>query len=243
MDLKTLYEGNSTLLKNKQYLSTQDYVKPFVDRLSDYTHEFQCQAKLADQIAIKDGNGEPIYNKVLVNAKLSPINIEGHTFIKTLNLAYGLDVKVPVMKFYVGYEYDGILFAADSNLIHYQKLEPEYAANFDEVLPLLEKSKASITPKVIENMLTKQIFDSDKDAKYLGDWVKFALNNSIGTDYGIIKIGTGMAIDAYKNLDFTHGNLKGFEVYDAFASQVRDDEKDLTNRFEKTQLINKMLGL
>jgi hypothetical protein len=47
-----------------------------------------------------------------------------------------------------------------------------------------------------------------------------------------------------KDSDFyTEGKLSVSKVLQAFSSRVSEDQKDLNNRYEKIQLINKLLDL
>ena len=69
-DLKTLYTGKATIIKEKQYLSAQAYIKPFIERLDTYKAKYICQAKQADQLSYDGSNIDPVYNKVLITAIL-----------------------------------------------------------------------------------------------------------------------------------------------------------------------------
>ena len=52
IDLKLLLKGKETAIKKKQYLSTREYIEPFIDQLSKFTDNFICQAKLPDQVTM-----------------------------------------------------------------------------------------------------------------------------------------------------------------------------------------------
>ena len=52
IDLKTLLQGKATIIKGKEYFSTEAYVTPFLERMSKFTNDFRVQAKLPDQISI-----------------------------------------------------------------------------------------------------------------------------------------------------------------------------------------------
>ena len=43
--MNELLEGKSTIIKNKQFLSTKAYIEPFVDRMSAFTNDFKIQAE------------------------------------------------------------------------------------------------------------------------------------------------------------------------------------------------------
>ena len=80
-----LLKGKSTIIKGKEYLSTEAYVTPFLERMSKFTNDFQVQVKLPDQYTLtKNGdiNLEDItYNRVWVQAILpDEMNYPNHNF-------------------------------------------------------------------------------------------------------------------------------------------------------------------
>ena len=49
IDLNTLLQGKATIIKKKEYLPTEAYVTPFLERMSKYTNNFtnrQIRVKL-----------------------------------------------------------------------------------------------------------------------------------------------------------------------------------------------------
>ena len=74
LTIEQLMQGKATKIKNKEYLSTEAYVTPFLDRMSKLTDNFIINAKPADQISLTN-NGDinfedAIYNRVWIQGVL-----------------------------------------------------------------------------------------------------------------------------------------------------------------------------
>ena len=55
--LDELLRGKATIIKNKEYFSTEQYITPFLERMSKFTNDFKIQVKLPDQYTLtKEGN-------------------------------------------------------------------------------------------------------------------------------------------------------------------------------------------
>ena len=140
-----LLKGKATLIKNKEYLSTEAYVTPFLERMSKFTSDFRIQAKLPSQISItkkEDINLEDtVFNRVWIQAVLP----DEYSFDKNqeeIGLVYGLDARKPIAKIY-----RGALNMACLNLcvfnpsfLQVQEIEPEKAINFKGLKSLMEQT-------------------------------------------------------------------------------------------------------
>jgi hypothetical protein len=83
LTIDQLLQGKATKIKDREYLTTEQYVTPFLERMSKFTNEFIIQAKPADQISLTmdgDVNFEDIiYNRVNIEAVLpNEYCFEGH---------------------------------------------------------------------------------------------------------------------------------------------------------------------
>ena len=65
--LEQLYLGKSTRIKEKEYFTTEQYVMPFIDRMSKFTDKFEIQVKPADQISLTNDGEVNLENKKLCN--------------------------------------------------------------------------------------------------------------------------------------------------------------------------------
>lgn len=72
IEYSQLMSGKPTIIKNKNYFATAQYVNPFFDRLSKYTDDFRIHVQTPDQITLTtDGeqNLEDLtYNRVYIEA-------------------------------------------------------------------------------------------------------------------------------------------------------------------------------
>jgi hypothetical protein len=247
---KELFEGRSTLIKNREFFPTKTYVEPFFEKMSKFTDDFRIQVKYPDQMTVTKNNTDITFNRVLVQAVLpEKYKVEAHD--EVIGFLYGIDVKKPVCKIYRGY-----LNCACTNLsvfspkwINVQELLPDSPLNFKPIEELLSMTNnfASILKK-----LKNFYIDRSGRKTYLGEWVDYALRESEDYGYGKVKIAVSTPIDAYKSLFIDQESdyyiPEGidpcmFDVYNAFTQVITDDKRDLMNKFEKTMIINRLLDI
>ena len=158
LTIEQLLRGKATRIKEKEYFSTEQYVVPFLERMSKFTNDFIIQAKPADQISLTpngDVNFEDIiYNRVNIEAVLpDEYCFEGHK--QVVGFVYALDTRKPVVK-----EYMGGLRTACLNLCTFnpaalsvQELEPEKAIDYNFLNHCLEMADdMGAKLKTLENM-------------------------------------------------------------------------------------------
>ena len=256
--LKNVLNGSATAIKTKEYLSAKAYIEPFVERLTPYTTNFICNVKLADQVSYDDKGVDTIYNKVLVMAVLpddKDVSINRNnrviSYHRVVCMAYALDVKTPICKFYTGVvDSDMVFYAFGADCISIQKIEPDTAIDYTSVKTIIENGLKD-NCQFILNQNTSRSIDKDKITEHLGEWIDFAIKKEYINDSGKIKLSTGLPIEAYKalmvNRDsdyFIDGDKVPMpEILKSFLVQISEDDKDLINRYEKTQLINQLLKL
>lgn len=249
-DLKILLEGKDTIIKGAQYLSAKAYIEPFINRLSQYNPEFRCQTKVPDQLTITNGKPDLVYNRVHIQAILPKSFYFSENNQKVIGMVYGLDVKTPICKFYIAdIDSDGNIITFDQDAILIQKLESGTPLDYSGIKTLLEKTDNNA---VMINQLKKSYIDRDKMIKLLGEWVDYALDGSFTNDGGKVKLATSLPVDVYKLLvkdkDSTFyipdtKQISVYDVYKTFVSQIRLDDKDIINKFEKTILVKRLLKL
>lgn len=262
LTLDELLKGKGTLIKGKEYLSTEAYVTPFLERMSKFTTDFRVQAKLPDQISItkkEDLNLEDtVFNRVWVQAVLpDEYSFDNHQ--EVIGMVYGLDARKPVAKIY-----RGALNMACLNLcvfnpsfLNVQEIEPERAINFKPLKSLMEQT-SDIKVWLDRLTNTEVPYNEELINENLGLWVRNSLNNSFDTGYGKVKLATSTAIDAYKLLyekkESPYFVKEGeatnmFNVYNAFTELITNDgtkdgcAKDILNKCEKTLLLKDILTL
>ncbi len=257
IDLGTLLQGKATIIKGKEYFSTEAYVTPFLERMSKFTNDFRIQAKLPDQISItkeEDLNLEDtVFNRVWIQAVMpEEYSFDNHT--EVISMVYGLDTRKPVAKIY-----RGALNMACLNLcvfnpsfINVQEIEPEKPINFKCIQPLMEQT-SDIKTWLDKLSETEVPYNEDLINENLGSWIRKTLLSSYDTGYGKVKLATSTAIDAYKLLyekgDSPYFVKPGqsttmFNIYNAFTELISNtDTRDIINKAEKTLLLRNILSL
>lgn len=254
LTIEQLMRGKATKIKDKEYFTTEQYVTPFLERMSKLTNEFIIQAKPADQISLTpngDINFEDIiYNRVNIEAVLpNEYCYEGHK--QVVGFVYALDTRKPVVK-----EYMGGLRTACLNLCTFnpaalsvQELAPEKTIDYNFLNYCIE---------LVDNMgeklhqLENMEFTKDQMYNELGMQIDRCINYKFHNDFGTIKLPESLPIEVYKNLFyneksdyFTQNNVvSGFDVYQAYTDIICNGKsKDLVNRFEKTLLVSRIIGV
>lgn len=248
--IQELLKGKSTIIKNREFSPTREYVEPFLDRMSAFTNDFRVQVTVPEQITTTSKEQDLTYNRVLVQAVLpKEMSIENHD--EVIGFLYGIDVKKPVVKIYRGY-----LNQACTNLcvfnpqwINIQEMIPGDPINYTSIKPLLESTNDfAATLK----RLKATFLDRSKQTDYLGKWVDYSLRESQDYGYGKVKITQTAPIDAYKSLFIDQESdyfiPEGvdpslYDVHNSFTQIITDDKRDIMNKFEKTMIINRILGV
>ena len=248
--VQELLKGKPTLIKNKEFFQTKNYVEPFIEKMSAITNDFRVQVKIPDQMTFSKDAQDLTYNRVLIQAVLpKEHSIDNHD--EVIGFLYGIDVKRPVAKIYRGY-----LNQACTNLtvfnpqwIDVQELIPGDPLNYSGVKHLLEQTNDFKTK--IEGLKSTYL-DRTKRKEFLGGWVDYSLREHQDYGFGKVKIAVSTPVDAYKQLfidqDSAYYIPEGidptmFDVYNSFTQIITDDKKDLMNKFEKTMIINRLLNV
>ena len=248
--------GKSTSIKGKEYLSTAAYVEPFLERMSKYTDNFIINGIQPDQITLtKEGNinlEDITWNRMWVQAVI-PDNIGYDNHNRVIGMVYGLDVRKPIVKFYVG----GLNMACcnlcvfSPSFLDVKELEPEKAIDYRVVDHLM--TQTDTVRAILEKLSNTEVeYNETVINENLGDWVRKTLNNSFTNQLSKVKLATSSAIDAYKLLyekeDSPYFVPQGtttdmFNIYNAWTQVITDDKKDIINKAEKTLLVGNILGL
>jgi len=246
--LPELFSGKSTLIKGKQYLSTKEYVDPFIQEMSKYTSDFRIKIKLPDQMTGSIEDTDITYNRVLVEAVLpQEQNIDGHE--EVIGLLYGLDIRKPVYKTYRGYLNQACtnLSVFDPKWLAVNELKPLEGINFN-IKGMMEMASSFDSDL---KKLKKTIVDREDMQKMLGKWVDISLRDTYFNGLQSVKISPNVSIEAYKSVLIDseskyyvpeNKEITMFNLHEALTQIVTDDDKDILNRFEKTMLINKFIS-
>lgn len=261
--INELLKGKGTLIKGKEYLSTEAYVTPFLERMSQFTNDFKVQVKLPDQVTLTDNNNQKLedqtYNRVWIQGILpDELNYPNHK--ESISLLYALDTKKPVVKIFKS----GINMAClnlcvfNPSFINIQSLEPESPINFKCIKNLLEETSDTVAwLKRLEE--TEVPYNEELINENLGQWVRNTIDLYYDNGFGKVKLAASTAIDAYKLLYkndkspyfVKHGEITNmFNVYNAFTELVSNDGTkmdrqggDIVNKAEKTLMLKDILQL
>lgn len=252
--LEQLYAGKATRIKEKEYFTTEQYVTPFIDRMSKFTNNFTIQVKPADQISLnKDGevNFENIvYNRVWVEAQLpGEYAMEGHT--QSVSLLYALDTRKPIYKIFKNTIRQACLNMCvfSPEMLSVRELEPETAMEYTFVNQVMELTDNT---KVMLENLSNNYIKRDDLFDNLGHWVDRCISSKFNSGFGTVKLAESTAIDAYKKLvideksDYytPEGDVCMFDAYNAFTDIITHDKgRDIVNKFEKIYLVKDILGI
>lgn len=250
-----LLKGKATKIKKNEYLKTEAYVSPFLEKMSKFTNDFRIQVKLPDQITkTKDGDidmDDVTYNRVWIQAVMpDEYTFDNHQ--EVVGMVYGLDTRKPVVKIYRG----GLNMACTNlcvfnpSFLNVQDLEPEKAINFRCINTLMEQTNDL---KVWLDKLhsTEFMLNPENINESMGKWINNCWDTAWNKGYGTVKVSDSLVLGASKLLfrdedsDYFVGNDKStdmFTVYNAFTQMITDDKKDIMNKFEKTYLIKDILS-
>ena len=247
--LDKLLSGKATRINSKDFLSTEGYVKPFIEEMSKFTSTYRIEAIPPSQVTT-DKEGEDItYNRVLVQA-IMPTQIDEYNEIYTL--AYSLDIRKPIYKVYRAMfnNTTNSIVAFDPNWLIVNEIKPTetFTLPITGLMGLTSDFEIKLKKYKNDTLSTKE---NDRYIR-LGAWIEkcqFAVwQNDFG---GKVKWSPTNVVKAYNNIyintssDYYVGDKDSsiINTYNSFAQLIADDKKDICNKFEKTMLINLLLEL
>jgi hypothetical protein len=130
-----------------------------------------------------------------------------------------------------------------------QDLSPEKAIDYgflNHCLEMADDMGAKLTT------LSNMEFSRDQMYNELGQQIDRCINYKFHSDFGSVKLPESLPIEVYKNLFYneksdyyTSDNIvSGFDVYQAYTDLICNGKnKDLVNRFEKTLLVSRIMGI
>ena len=252
IDKDLLFEGKSTIIKNKNYLSTKEYVEPFFDEMSKFTDDFIIRVQTPSQMTISGENKDITFNRVWIQALMpEDHSIDNHR--ECYHLIYGLDVKKPVYKVARGY-----VNMACTNLcifnpqwLSVQELEPEksFIYSISNLMKMTSDFESRIT-KMKNTFLSPEVEDRQK---LLGSMIEKSILYEYSNQAGKVKLSPAMVVKAYENVYMNTDSpyyvkdteeCSVFNYYNAFTELIRDaNKKDLMTGYEKTLLVGQIFDI
>ena len=249
--ISKLLEGKSTAINNNEYLSTKEYVEPFINLMKTFTSDFSVQVQLPKQFTITDSKEDITYNRVWVQAVM-PSKCDVSGYAETYNLVYALDIRKPVYKLFKAYKDRKTtnIYAFNEQWLNVYELKPgEEFADFTGIVKNL--MQLTDNSEQVFNKLDNTILSSSPEQKQqkLGELIEKSMLYETVNKGGKIKIAPLMVLKAYQNVYMNSSSRNYvsdleestvFNYVDAFSSLITEDTKDITNRFEKNLLVYNM---
>ena len=250
LTLEQALKGKATQIKGKEYLSTEAYITPFLERMSKFTDDFRIQAIPADQISISEDNEDIVYNRMWIQAVLpQEYAFENHK--ESINLLYALDTRKPLVKIFRNALNMACLNMCvwNASFLDVKELNPESAINYKPLNTLMELTEESHS--ILTRLNNTEVpYNQNNIDESLGKWIRNALETSYDNGFGKVKVGIPSIMDAYKLLYIDNESpyyiKKGeitnlFNIYNAHTQVISNDKKDIVNKFEKCGLIGRIL--
>lgn len=242
-----LLNGKPTLIKDKEYLATKEYVEPFLNEMSTFTNHFVINVTIPNQITVTNKEEDITFNKVWIQAIL-PESEKTPGMKEVINFVYGLDIKKPIYKVFRSYLIEDKHFIFDRNWITINELDPEKELKYS-ISTLMSMTNNVVS--VIDKM-KKTFIDDDKKYSVVGELIEKTMLFEYNTIGGKVKLSPNMIIKSYESIyvDATSKYYKSnqecsiYDLYCTLADQITDgSKKDLMNVFEKTILIGDLFNL
>lgn len=249
ISLEELLKGRGTIIKDKEYFSTKDYVEPFLEKMSKFTDNFDIRVKEAPQLAKEDEVEYKIYNRVWVQAIL-PDEYAYENHKQSINLLYALDTRKPIVKLFKNTLNMACLNMCVFNpeFIQTNELEPESAIDYRFITNVMEMTDNT---KVMLEKLANTTLDNSMVYEQLGHWIDNCIKKKYTSNFGTVKITESTPIEVYKSIAikedspyYSPDEHNYFDIYNAFTDVIcNDKDKDITNKFEKVYLVSKILDI
>lgn len=185
--LSKLLEGKATIIKDREFLQTKEYVSPFIEEMSKFTDDFIIKVEEPQQKLITNQDNPTTFNKVWIQA-IKKVN---DSINEIYNLVYGLDVRTPLYKIFRHYTYDGnpVVFNSD-----WLKVEEISDGTFTFDIPTL-MAMTNDVPAKVKTLQSKFIEDS---LKTLGEMSAKALLYEFRHLCGRIKLSSSMPLKVHE---------------------------------------------
>lgn len=246
LSLEELYQGNETEIGDVKFKSTKFYVEPFINKIKPFVDNIEINASYPGQLVKAEDKNAITFNKVHVKCYVKS-NVQSD-LKEIIVLSYTLEGKTPMAKMYRGYESEDTHFVVDNpDWIIIQEIKEDEGIDVSKVTDLLESTSNIGTFKAkLDKVITKK-----EITDLVGNWITYCMTIVHEHELYKIKLPYRHAINGYKsithNTDSNHymvgDSTYKANVYYAMLQIITDDSKDMMNVFEKTILVNNMLGL
>lgn len=241
--LDLLLKGKATIIKDREFLPTKDYVEEFIKTMSKFTDKFIVNVTLPTQLTLTNKEEDVTFNKVWIQAIIPGVE----NLKEVINLIYVLDAKKPCYKVFRTYSEEGCHVAFREDWMFSGEIKEEPFK-----LPIKELMAIENNVPVTVAKMRKTFLDDKQKYDLLGKLVEKSMlfeNDSIS---GKVKLSPTTVIKAHEMiyLDSTSKLYKKdqeatvCDLYTAFLTVIRDGyKKDPVNIFEKSILAAQILNI
>lgn len=232
-----LFKGKPTVIKDKEFLSTKEYVEDFFNTMAKFTQKFIINVSTPSQITITNKQEDITFNKVWIQAIIP----SSEPFQEVINLTYALDIKKPTYKVFRTYINEGCHFVFNKNWMQINEIKENEKFQYD--IEALMKMTNDIDVKI--RKMKNTFFDQKKQHSLFGILMERALLFEEENVSGKVKLSPNIILKAYENvyLDTTskfyikNQEVSAYNMYIAIAEQIKDGaKKDMVTVFEKSVL-------
>ena len=240
--LDLLFKGKSTIIKERTFLPTEDYVKEFVETMSKFTDKFIVNVALPSQLTLTNKEEDITFNKVWIQAIMPGSN----SLKEVINLIYVLDIKKPCYKVFRTYTEDGNHIVFNEKWMYTGLIKDDQTFK----LPIKELMEMENSVPIIIEKMQKTFLNNDCKHELLGKLIEKSMLFEFDSVSGKVKLSPNNVIKAHENIymDSTSKLYKKdqeasvYDLYVALLEQIKDGyKKDIVNVFEKSCLIKNLL--
>jgi hypothetical protein len=237
-----LFMGLEIEKKKDVYARPLALTEQFFAALEKYSPTYCIEVLFSDQMSVKNGNTDVMYNRVLITALINSRVTENA--VETLSLAYVVNNAKPFLKVYRGAMIGNCLLASTPLYIQLFQLQPLRIPVYD-VNALL--ALPNPVEKLIPQLKSQTVTELEKHC-YLGSWIERSIRENYYNGFYMYSLSSLIWVKAYYNLylNAKRGNTGKeytlFDIYMELASLIYEDD-DFTGRFEKSVLVNKILNI
>lgn len=244
-----LLAGTALEIKEVEYASTKEFVTPFLEAVKPLKERVEIRVKHANPTVINEsGERQLAFTRVNIEAYIKTDKPLLAEHVEVIGLCYALDVKQPIAKIYRGYRNaSGNLIIPNPALIAIQEIAEDELISVEAIENLLGNATNLLEyDKKLQTLISTTQISND-----LGRWVVACADLTIKEDSYKVQLGSAYPIKAFKSLIIDQDSeyyVAGKDTYinnvlHSLLNIVTNDDKDIITEFEKTVLINRMLGL
>ena len=196
--LNALLLGKPTCIKDKDYLSTKDYVSDFINQMKKFNAQFIYHVQPPNQVTITNGNLDLTYNKVWIQAIVPGPRVG--IYDEVYGLVYALDVKTPVYKVYRAWinSKNQNMCVTNPEWLIVKEIEP--GKKFEIDIKTLMQMPSDFEEK-LEFMSHNFISSEEKDNhEFLGQLIDKSLLYEYKTAGGKVKLSSTEVIKAFESI-------------------------------------------